>query len=58
MGFAGGLWGVAIGGGIILLGLVIAWAMRHNRTSKRSLERTEQATHDLYEGDTVDRSKR
>ena len=58
MGFAGGLWGVMIGGGIIVLGLVIAWAMRHNKTSRKTLERTEQATHDLYEGDPVDRTKR
>ena len=58
MGFAGGLWGVMIGGGIILLGLVIAWAMRNNKTSRKTLEQTEQATHDLYEGDPVDRTKR
>ncbi len=58
MGFAGGLWGVMIGGGIIVLAIAIAWAMRHNKTSRRTLERTEQATHDLYEGDPVDRTKR
>ena len=58
MGFAGGIWGALVILGPILLAVAIAWAIRHNKTSKRTLERTEQATHDLYEGDPVDRTKR
>ena len=34
--------------GIIVLGAVIAWAMLHNRQSKREYDRTEAATRDLY----------
>lgn len=58
MGFAGGIWGVLVIVGPILLAAAIAWAVLNNRTSRKTLEQTEQATHDLYEGDTVDRSKR
>ena len=34
--------------GIIVLGGAIAWAMLHNRQSRRDYERTEAATRELY----------
>lgn len=35
-------------GGFVLLGVII-WAATHNRTSKRQLRETEDATRRLYE---------
>lgn len=42
-------------GGFIVLGAVIAWAMRHNKQSRAEFERGERATRELYDGDPVDR---
>lgn len=43
------LQGVMVIVGPIVLALAIAWAMFHNRGSKREVERTEAATRELYE---------
>ncbi len=42
------LWPIITIVGPILLLVVVLWAIVRNRTSKRSLQRTEQATKDLY----------
>lgn len=42
-------------GGFIVLGAVIAWAMKHNKQSKAQFDRTERATRELYDTDPVDR---
>lgn len=43
-------------GPLVLIG-AIAWAALHNRQSRRGIQRTEQATHDLYqEQDAADKS--
>lgn len=35
--------------GPILLAVALAWAILHNRGTKREIERTEQATRELYD---------
>lgn len=35
-------------GGPAVLGLVILWAIFHNKGSKAEIDRTEEATHELY----------
>ncbi|WP_129792050.1 hypothetical protein [Sphingosinicella sp. CPCC 101087] len=35
--------------GAIVLAIVIAWAALRNRSSRRDVERSERATHRLYE---------
>ncbi len=52
--FGDGVWSVLVILGPIVLGVAIFWAMRHNKTSKRQLDRTEQATHDLYDREARD----
>ena len=42
------LWPIITIVGPILLLVVVLWAIVRNRTSKRSYDRTEQATKDLY----------
>jgi hypothetical protein len=51
----GSFWIIVVFVGAFALGGAILWAMANNRTSKRKLEQTEQATRDLYDGDTADR---
>ena len=47
---------LVIVGPLLLIG-AIAWAALHNRQSRRGIQRTEQATHDLYkEQDASDKS--
>jgi hypothetical protein len=53
--FGGGIWSIVVILGPIILAAAIAWALINNRTSKRRLDQTEQATRDLYDGDTADR---
>jgi hypothetical protein len=48
-------WIIVVFVGAFALGGAILWAMANNRTSRRTLERTEQATRDLYDGETADR---
>jgi hypothetical protein len=44
-------------GGFALLGAIIyAWS-RNRRSSPREVERTEQATRELYDGDPTDRTR-
>lgn len=51
-------WGLVVFvGAMVLLGVLI-WAKFNNRVSKDQLRRTEQATHDLYQGDAVDHDAR
>lgn len=44
-------WGLQTVIGAFLLAAVIAWAALRNRSSKRSRDETERATHDLYEAE-------
>ena len=53
----GGVWGTVVILGPILLALAIGWAMLKNRTSKAKLRQTEQATRDLYDQGTTDRTR-
>jgi hypothetical protein len=53
--FGSGIWGVLVIVGPILLAAAIAWAMLHNRTSRRKLDNTEDATRRMYDGDHTDR---
>ena len=51
-------WGLVVFvGAMILLGVLI-WAKFNNRVSRDQHRRTEQATHDLYQGDAVDHNGR
>jgi hypothetical protein len=50
-------WEILVVVGPLILIAAIAWAVLHNRQSRRGLERTEQATHDLYKRqDAADKS--
>ncbi|MGZ8284811.1 MAG: hypothetical protein ACXW27_09350 [Allosphingosinicella sp.] len=45
----GGSWGIVTIVGPLLLAAVLLWVLLRNRKSgKRDVDRTEQATHDLY----------
>lgn len=46
---SGGIWGLLVIVGPIVLLAAIIWAATHNRTSKRQLRETEEATRRLYE---------
>ena len=48
LGDYGKLWPIITIVGPILLLAVVLWAIVRNRTSRRSYQRTEQATKDLY----------
>lgn len=50
----GGLWGLLTILGPIVLAAVLIWAMLHNRSSRREIERTEEATKRLYEEQNAD----
>lgn len=45
----GTFWGIMTIVGPILLGLVLLWALLHNRRSRAEKARTERATRELYE---------
>ncbi len=49
MDFSSPLQGIMVIAGPILLALVIAWAIFHNRGTRRDLERTEEATRERYD---------
>ena len=51
------LWPIITIVGPILLLVIVLWAIVRNRTSRRSFQRTEQATKDLY-ADEDQREKR
>ncbi len=48
MSFSGFNWSLLTVIGPLLLIAAIAWAVLRNRTSKQSMDMTEQATRDLY----------
>ena len=50
----GGLWGLLTILGPIVLAAALIWAMLHNRSSRREIERTEEATKKLYEEQNAD----
>lgn len=50
---AGEWWSIMNIVGPTLLGIVLLWAVVSNRRSRREKDRTEAATHNLY--DTIDR---
>lgn len=52
--FGSGIWGILVIVGPIVLAAAIAWAMLRNRQSKQGLQRTERATHDLYQREDRD----
>ncbi|HEU0043831.1 hypothetical protein [Sphingomonas sp.] len=41
-------WEILVVIGPLILAFALAWAMLHNKRSKRQNERTEQATRELY----------
>ncbi|MDB5683592.1 MAG: hypothetical protein JWM38_2162 [Sphingomonas bacterium] len=43
------LWGLLTVVGPILLAAVLLWALLHNRRTRAENDRTEAATHELYE---------
>jgi hypothetical protein len=45
----GAQWGLLTIIGPIVLAAAILWAMLHNRGSKREVERTEEATREMYD---------
>jgi hypothetical protein len=45
----GSLWGLLTVIGPIVLGVVILWAILHNRTSRAEDARTEEATRRMYD---------
>jgi len=52
-----GIWTLVTIVGPILLGVVLIWAIIHNRTSKADLKRTEEATRRNYERqDAIDKA--
>ncbi|WP_315760661.1 hypothetical protein [Sphingomonas sp. Y38-1Y] len=54
-----GIWGVMVIVGPIVLAAVIAWAMLRNRgASKHDIERTEAATHRMYDEQNRDDAAR
>jgi hypothetical protein len=52
--FGSGIWGILVVLGPVVLAVAIAWAMLRNRQSKQGLQRTERATHDLYQREDHD----
>lgn len=50
---SGEWWSIMTIVGPLLLGIVLLWAIISNRRSRRETDRTETATHNLY--DTIDR---
>lgn len=50
---SGEWWSIMTIVGPVLLGIVLLWAVISNRRSRRETDRTEAATHNLY--DTIDR---
>ena len=51
-------WALVVFIGALVLLAVLIWAKVNNRVSPDERRRTEQATHDLYEGDPVDHEGR
>lgn len=51
-------WGLVVFVGALVLLAVLIWAKLNNRVSPDQKRRTEQATHDLYQGDGVDHDPR
>ena len=49
--FGSGIWGILLILGPIVLAAAIAWAMLNNRQSRKGVQRTEEATHDLYQAE-------
>jgi flagellar biosynthesis/type III secretory pathway M-ring protein FliF/YscJ len=43
------LWGFVIVGGPIILGVVLLWAITHNRMSRAEWRRSEEATKRMHE---------
>lgn len=53
---SGEWWSIMTIVGPVLLGIVLLWAVVSNRRSRREVDRTEAATHSLYE--TIDREEK
>jgi hypothetical protein len=51
----GGSWAILNIVGPLLLVVVLAWAFLRNRKARGGVDRTEQATHDLYDREEADR---
>ena len=51
MDLGGGSWAIMTIIGPLILIAVIAWAALRNRTSRRTRDESERATHDLYEAE-------
>lgn len=54
----GGLWSLMVIIGPIVLLAVLLWAILNNRRSKRDIQRTEDATHDLYDAQNEEDTRR
>jgi hypothetical protein len=55
MDLGGGSWAILNIVGPLLIVLVLAWAYIKNKRSKISIDRTEKATHDLYDEEEAHR---
>jgi hypothetical protein len=51
----GGSWAILNIVGPLLLVLVLAWAFMRNRKARGTIDRTERATHDLYDAEEAQR---
>ena len=54
--FGDSLWTFLVIGGFVILGAAIAFATMRNRITPRQEQRTEDATRQLYDEGTVDRT--
>jgi hypothetical protein len=55
MDLGGGSWAILNIVGPLLIVVVLAWAFIKNKKSKISIDRTEKATHDLYDEEEAHR---
>ena len=58
MDLGGASWAIITIVGPLLLVLVVAWAFLRNRKARGSIDRTERATHDLYDAEEASRHNR
>ncbi|HZG09581.1 MAG TPA: hypothetical protein VEZ70_11440 [Allosphingosinicella sp.] len=55
MDLGGGSWAILNIVGPLLIVVVLAWALFKNKTTKVDVERTERATHELYDEENAHR---
>jgi ABC-type nickel/cobalt efflux system permease component RcnA len=55
MDLGGASWSILTIVGPLLIVVVLAWALMRNRKARGTIDRTERATHDLYEQEEAER---